>query len=147
LEHVYSQDVIAGKVFYLLLQIAHLLFQLTEKGSLFRKAFPAGVGSLRHLARRLLEAWRNLRLNPAELQELLACRVRICFNTSWPFCPSLIAVLSVLPRPVETPAVPPHCMTSLSVGRPSHALRAKALARAWPHSSRPVPALRRILQR
>lgn len=82
MEHAFSQDVTAGKVFYLLLQIGHLFFQLIEKGSLFRKAFPAGVGSLRNLARRLLEAWRNLRISPEALQQLLARRVQIRFNTS-----------------------------------------------------------------
>ena len=45
-----------------MLHIAHLIFQLLEAGHLFRTAFPAGVGSARNLAHRLLEAWRNLRL-------------------------------------------------------------------------------------
>ena len=62
LEHVYSEDQIANKVFYFLLQIAHFIFQLMAKGSLFRKAFPKGAGSLKNIAKRLLEAWRNLRL-------------------------------------------------------------------------------------
>ena len=50
MEHAYSQDKTAGKVFCFLMQIAHLIFQLTEKGSLFRKAFPKGVGSLKNIA-------------------------------------------------------------------------------------------------
>ena len=37
LEHVYSQNEIAGKVFYFFLQIAHLLQQLLEHGSLLRQ--------------------------------------------------------------------------------------------------------------
>ncbi len=82
LEHVYSQNATASKVFYLLLQIAHLLFQLIEKGSLFRKAFPAGVGSSKNLAWRLLEAWRNLRLSVADLQRMLTIRLQIRFDTS-----------------------------------------------------------------
>jgi hypothetical protein len=82
LEHVYSHNATAGKVFYLLLQIAHLIFQLIEMGSLFRKAFPAGVGSSKNLALRLLEAWRNLRLTPADLQRMLNLRLQIRFNTS-----------------------------------------------------------------
>lgn len=45
-----------SQVFYLLLQIAHQLFQLVQHGSLFRRAFPAGVGSAKNLAFRLLEA-------------------------------------------------------------------------------------------
>ena len=32
-----------------------MFFQLLERGSLFKKAFPKGFGSLRNLARRLLE--------------------------------------------------------------------------------------------
>jgi hypothetical protein len=59
LQHPYSQDDTARKVFYYLLQIAHLLFQLLEKGSLFRQAFPRGVGSLRNIASRLLEGSRK----------------------------------------------------------------------------------------
>jgi hypothetical protein len=79
LEHVFSQDATAGKIFYLLLQIAHLLSQLIERGSLFRKAFPKGVGSAKNIAFRLLEAWRNLRLNLADVQQLLDTRVQIRF--------------------------------------------------------------------
>jgi hypothetical protein len=79
LEHVFSQDATAGKIFYLLLQIAHLLSQLIEQGSLFRKAFPKGVGSAKNIAFRLLEAWRNLRLSLADVQQLLDTRVQIRF--------------------------------------------------------------------
>lgn len=79
LEHVFSQDATAGKVFYLLLQIAHLLSQLIEHGSLFRTAFPKGVGSVKNIAFRLLEAWRNLRLSLADVQQLLDTRAQIRF--------------------------------------------------------------------
>jgi hypothetical protein len=79
LEHVFSQDATAGKVFYLLLQIAHLLSQLIQYGSLFRNAFPKGVGSAKNIAFRLLEAWRNLRLSLADVQQLLDTRVQIRF--------------------------------------------------------------------
>jgi hypothetical protein len=79
LEHVYSRDATASQVFYLLLQIAHLLAQLIERGSLFRKAFPYGVGSAKNIAFRLLEAWRNLRLSPMEVQQMLDTRIQIRF--------------------------------------------------------------------
>jgi hypothetical protein len=79
LEHVYSQDANAGKVFYLLLQMAHLLAQLIEHGSLFRQAFPQGVGSAKNIAFRLLEAWRNLRLHPHDVQRMLDARLQIRF--------------------------------------------------------------------
>jgi len=82
LEHPYSQNDTARKVFYYLLQIAYLIFQLMEKGSLFRKAFPQGVGSLRNIAFRLLEAWRNLRLSPKAFHNLYSGRYQIRFDTS-----------------------------------------------------------------
>jgi hypothetical protein len=82
LEHPYSQNDTARKVFYFLLQIAYLLFQLLEKGSLFRKAFPHGLGSLKNIAFRLLETWRNLRLSPADFCALYSGRYQIRFDSS-----------------------------------------------------------------
>jgi hypothetical protein len=82
LEHAYTKHPTASKVFYFLLQIAHLLSQLIEKGNLFRKAFPAGVGSAKNIAFRLLEAWRNLRLTADQIQRMLSIRPRIQFDTS-----------------------------------------------------------------
>lgn len=79
LEHAYTTDPVASKVFYLLLQIAHLLAQLIEKGSLFRRAFPGGVGSAKNIAFRLLEAWRNLRLSARRIQEMPDARLQIRF--------------------------------------------------------------------
>jgi hypothetical protein len=70
LEHVYSQDENAGKIFCLLLQIAWTLFQLMTRSHFFQQAFPKGVGSLKNIAYRFLEAWRNLRLGEAELTNL-----------------------------------------------------------------------------
>ena len=82
LEHPYSQDENARKVFYYLLQIAYLFFQLMEKGSLFRNAFPNGVGSLKNIADRLLEAWRNLRLDDQEFISLYSGKFQIRFDSS-----------------------------------------------------------------
>jgi len=82
LEHAYSQHETAAKVFYYLLQIAHIIFQLTEKGSLFRQAFPNGVGSLKNIAFRLLEAWRNLQLSPDGFLNLFKGRFQIRFDSS-----------------------------------------------------------------
>ena len=65
LEHAYSfgQDTI--KSFYYLLQIAHLILQLVQKGSLLKnvaeqyKTTPGALwGSLKNIARRLLECFR-----------------------------------------------------------------------------------------
>jgi hypothetical protein len=82
LEHAYTKHPTAAKVFYYLLQVAHTLAQLIEKGSLFRKVFPAGVGSAKNIAFRLLEAWRNLRLRPEQLQQIRSVRVQIRLDTS-----------------------------------------------------------------
>jgi hypothetical protein len=82
LEHPYSTDANASKVFYLLLQMAHLLFQLFEASQWLRAAFPAGVGSARNLAQRLLEAWRNLRLSADALRALLVQAGQMRFDTS-----------------------------------------------------------------
>ena len=77
LEHVYTHHPVSAKVFYLLLQIAHTVAQLIAYGSLFRKAFPAGVGSAKNIAWRLLEAWRNVRLSTTQIQHMLNSRVQI----------------------------------------------------------------------
>jgi hypothetical protein len=79
LEHAYTTDPVASKVFYFLLQMAHLLAQLIEKGSLFRQAFPGGVGSAKNIAFRLLEAWRNLHLSARHIQEMRDARLQIRF--------------------------------------------------------------------
>jgi hypothetical protein len=79
LEHAYTTNLVASKVFYFLLQIAHLLAQLIEKGSLFRQAFPAGVGSAKNIAFRLLEAWRNLHLSAQQIQAMRDVRLQIRF--------------------------------------------------------------------
>jgi len=82
LEHAYTTHPIASKVFYLLLQIAHLIAQLVERSSLFRWAFPAGVGSAKNIAFRLLEAWRNLRVSANQIQYMLDARLQIRFAPS-----------------------------------------------------------------
>src|SRR5207247_414777 len=66
LEHAYSELEHWG-VYYYLLQIAHLLLQLVEKGSLLRqlaqrqgyRSAVAMYGSLKNMAIRLLESLRN----------------------------------------------------------------------------------------
>ena len=82
LEHPYSHHNVARKIFYLLLQIAFTIFQLMAKGSLFRNAFPNGVGSLKNIAFCLLEAWRNLRLDDQTFISLYSGRFQIRFDTS-----------------------------------------------------------------
>jgi len=81
-EHAYSEDETARKIFYFVLQMAHLLFQLLAKGSLLRQVFPQGMGALKNLAFYLLEAWRNVRLPPETVRALSPHRFQIRFNTS-----------------------------------------------------------------
>jgi hypothetical protein len=79
LEHAYCNEENAIKVYYLVLQIAHLLTQLLEKGSLLRNAFPRGFGSVKNLAFRILEALRNAMLNEDEYQAMTQQRIQIRF--------------------------------------------------------------------
>ena len=69
LEHVFSTDPEGLKAYYYLLQIAHIIMQVLEAGSLLRDlAAKFGrtptqlFGSLKNIARRLLEAFRYLAL-------------------------------------------------------------------------------------
>jgi hypothetical protein len=80
LEHAYTRNPASAKVFYLLLQLAHTLAQLIERGSLFRQAFPTGVGSAKNLAWHLLEAWRNARLSAQQIDHMLSASVQIRFQ-------------------------------------------------------------------
>jgi len=82
LEHAYTTDWIAAQIFYFLLQIAHLIAQLVERGSLLKKAFPRGLGSAKNLAFRLLEAWRNTCLHPQDWWKIQHTRCQIRFDTS-----------------------------------------------------------------
>jgi hypothetical protein len=77
LEHAYSQHYNGMKIYYLMLQIAHLVMQLLEKGNLLRKTFPRGGGSLRDLARRLVEALRNAALTPEQYHDLCNQAIQI----------------------------------------------------------------------
>jgi len=82
LEHAYCENWQAAQNFYLLLQIAHLIVQLMEKGSLLAKPVAELFGSLLAFAARLLEAWRNATIDPAELETELSRRIQIRLDTS-----------------------------------------------------------------
>lgn len=79
LEHAYTTNPNSAKIFYFLLQIAHILSQLIDNGSLLKKFFPAGFGSAKNLAFRLLEAWRNAPLTKDHFLDLLDDRIQIRF--------------------------------------------------------------------
>ena len=59
LEHPYSQNEIAMKNFYLLLQIAYIISQIMEKGSLLRQKIVKDFGSVTGLFEQLLEDLRT----------------------------------------------------------------------------------------
>ena len=82
LEHAYTKNEHGSKIYYLPVQIAHLLMQLMEKGSLLANLFPRGLGSARNLAHRLLEALRNAALSQDEYDDLCAQPIQIRFNSS-----------------------------------------------------------------
>lgn len=82
LEHLYSHDYTSAKVFYFLLQMAHLFFQLMVAGNLFKKYFPRGFGSLKNFAERLREAWRNSLLAEQVLPLLDQLRFQLRLDTS-----------------------------------------------------------------
>ena len=82
LEHAYTNHPNSAKVFYFLLQIAHLLAQLLYKADLLKRDFPDGFGSAKNLAFRLLEAWRNARLTQTDILAALQKRFQIRFDSS-----------------------------------------------------------------
>jgi hypothetical protein len=81
LEHAYSEHEHAAKNFYLLLQIAHLIAQLLEKGLLAR-SMRKHIGAIRNVARFLLEELRYVTWEPGQLESMLAQRIQIRFNDS-----------------------------------------------------------------
>jgi hypothetical protein len=87
--HVYSTDPEKWKAYYYLLQIAFILTQLVERGSLLRQlAAELGrtpvqlFGSLKNMARRLLEAVRWLWLPEESFDAAAAGRLKIRLDTS-----------------------------------------------------------------
>ena len=82
LEHPYSKDEVAAKNFYLLLQIAHIINQLIEHGSLLKKQIKKVFGSIRNVSRMLLEALRTTSPDIEELNMELAIPFQIRFYDS-----------------------------------------------------------------
>jgi hypothetical protein len=89
LEHVYSTDPEKWKAYYLLLPIAFILVQLLERGSLLRRlAEEAGrplwklFGSLKNVARRLLESLRYLLWEAEWFDARLAAKLRFRLDSS-----------------------------------------------------------------
>jgi hypothetical protein len=89
LEHVYSIDPEKWKIYYVLLQIAFILMQLVERGSLLRRLaaeFDRPVwklfGSLKNIARRLAESLRFVIWEEAWFDPTQAGKLRIQLDTS-----------------------------------------------------------------
>ena len=88
LEHAYSHKCWAA--YYFLLQIAHLLLQLLEKGSLLRQlAQQRGkktavdlFGAVKNMARRLLESLRYRRWEDEAFDVAAAAKIQIRLNSS-----------------------------------------------------------------
>ena len=80
IQAMFSQSVFEG--LYLLLQLACIIFQLMQHGSLLLQVFPDGLRTAKNLAFRLLEAWRNLPLSPEEMLALSYGSYQIRFDTS-----------------------------------------------------------------
>ena len=77
LQHAYSEHPLALKNYYLLLQIAHIINQLMEKGSLIRSEIKKVFGSIRNIARLLLEQLRTSTFTENELKMFNSSRFQI----------------------------------------------------------------------
>lgn len=83
LTHEYSKNDNSAKIFHILMQIAHLFMQLLTAGNLIRRWF-GGMGSVKNVSFRLLEAWRNAHLPGGILQRITqwGFQIRFCPDTS-----------------------------------------------------------------
>jgi hypothetical protein len=82
LEHAYSTKDHQIKQYYILMQLAHLILQLLERGSLLSRNCKKLFGSLRNLARRLAESIRHYLIQPEALDVAAAACVQIRLDTS-----------------------------------------------------------------
>jgi hypothetical protein len=82
LEHAYSIGTLQIKNFYVLMQIAHLILQLVERGSLLTRDAKKLFGSLANLARRLAESIRNVLIPADAIDRHQAAKIQIRLDTS-----------------------------------------------------------------
>ena len=89
LEHVYSIDTEKWKAYYLLLQIAFIITQLVERGSLLRRLatemgrpFWKLFGSLKNVARRLLDSVRFVTWAEDWFDPTQAAKLRLGMDSS-----------------------------------------------------------------
>ena len=82
LEHAYGTGPWAIKNFYVLLQIAHIIEQLIDRGSLLVGRCQTLFGSLYALGRRLAESLRNHLIDTDALDTAAAARIHIRLSPS-----------------------------------------------------------------
>ncbi len=80
LEHSYSKNETASENYYSLLQIAHNINQLMEKGSLLKKQIRKTFGNIRNIAKQLLEDFRTKTFTLEKLQSCFAIPFQIRFE-------------------------------------------------------------------
>lgn len=80
LEHVYSKDPVGMKVYYLLLQLAHGINQLHEKGLLSKALRETGMG-IKHLTQHLYTVFTGMILDVVELYANLNKPIQIRFES------------------------------------------------------------------
>ena len=81
LEHAFSENNVAQKNFYLLMQIGHIFNQLIEKGSLLRERIRATMGSLAVFSQKMWAALTETVIDEERLQVILGTRIQIRFDT------------------------------------------------------------------
>lgn len=81
LKHSYSKDYNAAKNHYLLLQIAHIIGQLMEHGSLLKNEIKRYYGSFKSFCAKLLEDFRCKVITESDLQQILSERIQIKFDS------------------------------------------------------------------
>jgi hypothetical protein len=82
LEHAYSENYNALKCYYFLLQFAHMLCQLMEKGNLLKKDIAKAFGSIRNFYRKLQSLFTHFKLDLAEVLARLSQPFQIRLDSS-----------------------------------------------------------------
>ena len=82
MEHVYSENAVAAKNFYIFLQISHIFNQLIEKGSLLNASDKKRIGSIKNITFLLLEDLRTSSFNQEELEIIQLNNFQIRLDTS-----------------------------------------------------------------
>ena len=81
MEHIFSEDIVAAKNFYSLLQISHNINQLMEKG-LINASDMKRIGSIKNIAFLLLEELRNSVFDLEEIEFLKTHKFQIRLDSS-----------------------------------------------------------------